>query len=451
VDPATNTRYVLLRQDVYAMLTDKAYDDSPWTDEEMELEISKTLRRSIRTMQRIMPSILAGMLFLPLLTARGNPGEQSKQDKSSTLPKQLESLKKEVKKSREDVESAYSNAKTDQERQGLRDKETKQIHACARRALELAQNNPADPVAVDALLWIISGGLGYHGAGAEIEAAVDLLQKDYITSDKLRPVCEWAVVYWNLSTKHEKLLRTAMLKNPNRGVQAQASYTLAFILRRQAILVNELRKPGKGIQLEENLNVDVAKQLKASNPDDLIKEAELLFEQVVAKYSEEQLISEQAKAGLFELRNLVVGKTALDIEGQDIDGKPFKLSDYRGKVVLLTFSGNWCGPCRAMYPQERELVERLKDELFVAVSVNTDSEKTTLKESIRKGEITWRCWCDGRDGPITKSWAVQFYPTVYILDAHGVIRYKNVRDKEIDEAVDTLLKEQTSGTPKKQS
>ena len=48
-----------------------------------------------------------------------------------------------------------------------------------------------------------------------------------------------------------------------------------------------------------------------------------------------------AKRELFELRNLVIGKAAPDIEGEDIDGKKFKLSDYRGKVVLLDFWGDW--------------------------------------------------------------------------------------------------------------
>ena len=46
-------------------------------------------------------------------------------------------------------------------------------------------------------------------------------------------------------------------------------------------------------------------------------------------------------------------EVAPEIEGKDADGDAFKLSDYRGKVVVMTFSGNWCGPCRAMYPDER--------------------------------------------------------------------------------------------------
>ena len=93
-----------------------------------------------------------------------------------------------------------------------------------------------------------------------------------------------------------------------------------------------------------------------------------------------------AEAALFELRNLAVGKPAPDIEGEDVHGKRFKLSDYRGKVIVLSFSGNWCGPCRAMYPLERELVSRLKDRPFAMLGVNTDPERETLRKSIQRGK-----------------------------------------------------------------
>jgi cytochrome oxidase Cu insertion factor (SCO1/SenC/PrrC family) len=53
------------------------------------------------------------------------------------------------------------------------------------------------------------------------------------------------------------------------------------------------------------------------------------------------LLGKMAKGELFEMSNLVIGKVTPEIEGEDIDGKRFKLSDYRGKVVLLDFWGNW--------------------------------------------------------------------------------------------------------------
>ena len=76
--------------------------------------------------------------------------------------------------------------------------------------------------------------------------------------------------------------------------------------------------------------------------DKAMKEVEAVFEQAAEKYGDVKLpggetVAERAKAELFEIRHLSVGKEAPDIEGEDQDGKRFKLSDYRGKVVLLDF------------------------------------------------------------------------------------------------------------------
>ena len=157
------------------------------------------------------------------------------------------------------------------------------------------------------------------------------------------------------------------------------------------------------------------------------------------KYGQ-RTIAEYAEGELSELRRLKIGEVAPEIEGEDVDGKRFKLSDYRGKVVVLTFSGNWCGPCRAMYPDERRLIGRLKNKPFVLLSVNTDEEKETLRKSIDSGDITWRCWWDGgTGGPICTKWGVDGFPMVYILDAGGVIRHKKVLEGQLDKAVESLL------------
>jgi thiol-disulfide isomerase/thioredoxin len=149
-----------------------------------------------------------------------------------------------------------------------------------------------------------------------------------------------------------------------------------------------------------------------------------------------------AEQALFEIRALAVGKVAPDVEGEDADGRRFKLSDYRGKVVVLTFSGNWCGPCRGMYPQERELVTRFKDRPFALLSINTDPERETLLESIRSGEITWRCWWDGgQNGPITSRWNVLSFPSIFVIDANGVIRERGTRGKDLDQTVERLVAE----------
>jgi hypothetical protein len=94
-----------------------------------------------------------------------------------------------------------------------------------------------------------------------------------------------------------------------------------------------------------------------------------------------------------------------------------------------------------MYPHERSLVKRLEGKPFALLGINSDQDRNALKEVLKKEEITWRSWWDGgsTNGPIASKWKVTGWPTIYVLDEKGVIRYKNVRGEGMDKAVDTLL------------
>jgi hypothetical protein len=95
-----------------------------------------------------------------------------------------------------------------------------------------------------------------------------------------------------------------------------------------------------------------------------------------------------------------------------------------------------------MYPHERSLVARLADRPFVLLGVNSDEEPDALQRAIVKERITWRSWADGgTSGPIAAAWHVANWPTVYVLDARGVIRFQSVTGQKLDEAVETLLRE----------
>ncbi|SRR5579864_1110807 len=95
-----------------------------------------------------------------------------------------------------------------------------------------------------------------------------------------------------------------------------------------------------------------------------------------------------------------------------------------------------------MYPHERSLVKKLADKPFALLGINSDPDKAELRKALEKEQITWRSWWDKTtSGPIAKSWNVHGWPTTYVLDHKGVIRYKHVRDEKMENAVDQLLKE----------
>jgi peroxiredoxin len=95
-----------------------------------------------------------------------------------------------------------------------------------------------------------------------------------------------------------------------------------------------------------------------------------------------------------------------------------------------------------MYPHERSLVARMKDKPFTILGINSDPAER-YKKAIKENNITWPSFWDGgkTGGPIATEWAVRAWPTIYILDAKGVIRYKNARGDAMDVAVDALMKE----------
>lgn len=169
--------------------------------------------------------------------------------------------------------------------------------------------------------------------------------------------------------------------------------------------------------------------------------------------SEDQKVVEAARKEMAEARKLLetefkgqvkdlfIGAKMPELTSKDLNDKDVKLSDLKGKVVVVDIWATWCGPCVAMIPHSRELVKRMKDKPFALVSISFDEKKETVTGFLEKNEMPWTHWFNGRDGMIGKELEIQFFPTIYVVDAKGVIRYKNVREKQLDKAVDSLIKE----------
>jgi len=99
-----------------------------------------------------------------------------------------------------------------------------------------------------------------------------------------------------------------------------------------------------------------------------------------------------------------------------------------------------------MLPHEKELVERLKAEPFALLGINSDGDAETVKKILARESITWRQALDGdTSGPWATKWNVNGWPTIYVLDANGVIRYRDVRDAAMEKAVLELVAEAKGG------
>jgi thiol-disulfide isomerase/thioredoxin len=345
----------------------------------------------------------------------------------------------------------------------------------ASRFLTLARAQPGDPAAFHALTWVAA--VAYASAGAE--EAASLLARDHAGDSRLWPICQDMARGLTYPARG-LLLRAVMEHHSDRDVRGRACLALADYLVQQADFVRLQNAPGLEPWQAQFFPKDRNDSFRTIDAESATREAEVLYERVIRdfalvrpsdiKYSDKRTndvrsISERSSEVIQEkgtladlagprlaaLQTLSVGKLAPEIAGEDVQGVPMKLADFRGKAVLLTFSGEWCGPCVAMMPHEREMVEHFKDRPFAMLSVNSTETKEQILKSIGSKAITWRCWWDplgGSLGPIATRWYVRGWPTVYLIDHRGMIRVKfvgfvgrNEGQPPIDQALEALVKE----------
>lgn len=115
------------------------------------------------------------------------------------------------------------------------------------------------------------------------------------------------------------------------------------------------------------------------------------------------------------------GDFAPDIELTDMNGKLVRLSDYRGKFVLLSFWASWCQPCIVEMPSLERLYQELKDKDFVIVSVGVDDEIPALKAFIEERGLTFPVLHD-KKSISRKKYKITGYPETFFLDKEGRIQ-----------------------------
>ncbi len=224
--------------------------------------------------------------------------------------------------------------------------------------LDLADRNLADPVALKALRQAVQAvisvdSLAQHSAemnrdafptGSRGESAsriVKLLLRDHIKSNKLGPICDR--MRWGARKEFEEFLSAALQTNPHRDVQGLACLALAQLLHNHLRMIDLAKdRPELITRYDFIFGEGYVQAIRRPGRSTLAGRIERLYERAT-EYRDVQnipfagTVAEKARSELYELRHLSPGKPAPDIEGKDQDGKQFKLSEYRGKVVLLYF------------------------------------------------------------------------------------------------------------------
>jgi RNA polymerase sigma factor (sigma-70 family) len=344
----------------------------------------------------------------------------------------------------------------------------------------LAEENPRNPVAFDALIWLVAQDHGFFEAPAEraevMKQVADGLIRDHL--DELSAHLTDRNVAMALNNgeafpapHRERIHRALFERARDRATRGRAGLSLARYLKSSADFLESLALRGS----DPSRRVEVTKftpaylaELRKTDYQALRTEAGRVLDRVIAEYGDvpsangslvtKEPLAEVAARELTEIRSLAIGMTAPEIVGEDVEGRPMKLSDYRGKVVLLDFgSHEHCGGCRLVYPRLRAIVGRLRGRPFAVLGINDNDRRDTLKGAMAGGEITWPCWWDGDKadgpGPIASAWNIRGYPTFILLDHRGVIRSKgDVHPSDVrtfDEAVDRLLKDAEADSPRR--
>ena len=133
-------------------------------------------------------------------------------------------------------------------------------------------------------------------------------------------------------------------------------------------------------------------------------------------------------------------KAAPEFELKDGDGKTVRLSDYKGKVVLLDFWATWCAPCREALPHMREIAKKFQGQPLVVLSVSLDEDEQKWKDFIVKNEMTWlQCRDGGFTGPISRMFGVQAIPHTFTIDADGVLQDERIGDASVEGKLKKLI------------
>ena len=107
---------------------------------------------------------------------------------------------------------------------------------------------------------------------------------------------------------------------------------------------------------------------------------------------------------------------------KDLEGGSHRLSDYRGKVILVNFWATWCGPCRDEMPSIQELKNKLAGKPFVVLAVNLDEPESRIRKFLSQMKLDFIILLDP-ERKAARAWGARILPASYVIGPDGRIRY----------------------------
>jgi thiol-disulfide isomerase/thioredoxin len=373
---------------------------------------------------RAMRLLCAGVLVVSvgLYAAFANTKEDPPKDaQTGDQADRLQAVKKKFDEEFDDLRKRFTAATTPAEKKGIQGEARELAVLTAEKVRKVAEEDPKSETALQAAQYALGVLVPRGGSGPDTDKLLAIVAEHHANSPKVKDL---VLAAGRAGASAQTFLKGVAEKSTDKEVRGLALYTLGG-------LYAELADDAEG---EKETTELTAKAI--ANLEQAAKEAPDL------KVGNGTLAT-AAAADIETLKRTAVGQPAPAVTGTDLHGKKVALADYKGKVVLLDIWATWCGPCRGMIPHEREMVKRLEGKPFVLVSVSVDEKKEDLTEFQKKEPMPWVHWWDGENGAVAKTFRVKGFPTLYLIDAKGVIRKKWIGAPDgaaLDKAVDEVIK-----------
>lgn len=235
----------------------------------------------------------------------------------------------------------YMELSTDEERAAYAEEHAPDPAPFAERAWDLAAAEPGSEAALKAVIWAMNVSRNTES----VNRGIAILDAHFLESESLAEIVD--TIGGMPSREADAFLRKVLAKTPHRSVKAMTIYALSSELGARISLKSTLEAAS-----EEELDMyrswlssEGLAFIQAGDVTKLTAERGQFLKQLVSDYGDVQkygrTLSELAAGDIYELEHLQVGMPAPEIEDVNLDGEPMKLSDFRGKVVMLDFWGDW--------------------------------------------------------------------------------------------------------------
>lgn len=163
----------------------------------------------------------------------------------------------------------------------------------------------------------------------------------------------------------------------------------------------------------------------------------------IPDYTTENTTLRLARAQMDKLYAYRIGGPAFDFEAINEKGEKVKLSDFRGKYVLLDFWASWCGPCRMEMTKLKEYYPKYEGKDVVFISLSLDDTQEAWKKGLEEEKIPWITLWDTAGGfratNLTEKYGFRGIPFLVIIDKEGNVAAREVRGPGVEKALDSLV------------